>query len=86
MNDFSQAFRIAARSLVHQRRFTTFSVATLALGLGIATTFFSIFDNVLLRPLAYADAERLVVMLQPGRSPTSPANFADIKERSRSLE
>ncbi|MEO1368295.1 MAG: ABC transporter permease, partial [Acidobacteriota bacterium] len=86
MTDTSRIFRVAARSLVRQRRFTAFSVATLALGLAVATTFFSIFDTVLLRSLAYEDAGQLVVMLEPGRSPTSPANFADVKERSRSLQ
>lgn len=86
MIDQLSAFRVALRSLLRSRRFTILAVATLALGIGIATAFFSVFDTILLRPLAYGEAERLVTVLEPGRSPTSPANFLDIKAGASSLE
>ncbi len=73
------AFRVALRFLSRNQRFAFLSAATLALGIGLTTAFFGVFDTVLLRPLAYAEAERLVTVLEPGRSPTSPANFVDLK-------
>ena len=86
MTDLRTTFLIALRSLLRDRRFTILAVATLALGISIATAFFSVFDTILLRPLANAESERLVVMLEPGRSPTSPANFLDMKASASSLE
>lgn len=86
MTDPRTAFAIAWRSLLRDRRFTILAVATLALGISITTAFFSVFDTILLRPLAYAESERLVTMLEPGRSPTSPANFVDMKASASSLE
>ncbi len=86
MTDPRTAFVIAWRSLLRDRRFTILAVATLALGISITTAFFSVFDTILLRPLAYTESERLITMLEPGRSPTSPANFVDIKAGASSLE
>ena len=81
-----QALRVAVRSLLRSRRFTVLTVATLAFGIGIATVFFSVFDAVLLRPLAYGDGDRLVTVLEPGRSPTSPVNYVALREGVGSIE
>ncbi len=86
MIDPVSVFHVALRSLLRNRRFTILAVITLALGIGITTAFFTIFDTILLRPLAYGEAERLVTVLEPGRSPTSPANFVDVKAGISSLE
>ncbi|MEM8932559.1 MAG: ABC transporter permease, partial [Acidobacteriota bacterium] len=85
MHSMTQALRLATRSLFRTPRFTVLAVATLALGIGITTAFFSVFDAVLLRPLPYGDADRLVTVLESGRSPTSPANFLDLRDRSETL-
>ena len=86
MLDVLSGFRLALRSLTRNRRFLILAVATLALGIGITTAFFSVFDTILLRPLAYNDADRLVTVLEPGRSATSPANFVDLKAGLASVE
>jgi len=52
--------RHAARRLMRARGVTAAAVLTLALGLGAATTVFAVVRGVLLRPLPYPDAERLV--------------------------
>jgi predicted permease len=52
--------RYAARRLVRAPAFTATTVLTLAFGIGATTTMFSVVDGVLLRPLPYADADRLV--------------------------
>jgi predicted permease len=57
---FWQDVRYAARVLGRTRAFTAAAVLSLALGIGAATAVFSIADTIFLRPLPYADANRLV--------------------------
>ena len=60
-----QLARDAGYGLRQVRRNPSFSgiaIATLALGIGGITAMFSVFDAVLIRPLPYADADRLVMI------------------------
>jgi predicted permease len=52
--------RHGARLLVRQRGFTAVAVLTTALAIGVTATLFSVFDAVLLRPLPWPRADRLV--------------------------
>jgi len=59
-----QDLRFAARSLRRRRAFTSIAIATVALGIGAATSIYTVVDGVLLRPLPYRDAGRLVAIWQ----------------------
>ena len=51
---------VTLRSLLKQPRFTVVAALTLAMGVGAVTVIFSVVNGVLLRPLPYPDADRLV--------------------------
>lgn len=57
--------RHAARTLLRAPSFSLITLVTLALGIGAATAIFTLLDSVVLRPLAYANADRLVALSSP---------------------
>jgi predicted permease len=59
-------FRHSFRRLRQNAGFSAIVVATLAVGIGVNVALFSLFQQVLLRPLPVAEPERLVNLLAPG--------------------
>jgi len=75
-----QDLRFAVRSLRRTPLFTGVAVLSLALGIGAASTVFSLVDGVLLKPLSYRDSGQLVYVREvvpelAGVYPTLPANW-----------
>jgi putative ABC transport system permease protein len=73
--DFLRELRYGARTLRRTPRFTLVVILTLGLGIGAATAIFSVVDAILLRPLPFRDADRLVSVVQrmpPRRSGAQP--------------
>jgi putative ABC transport system permease protein len=64
MDTLLRDLRFALRTLRRRRAFTLIAVATMALGIGAATAIFSVVNGVLLRPLPFPDAGRLVAVWQ----------------------
>ena len=85
-------FLFALRSLRQQRGFAATAILTLALGIGASTAIFSVVNAVLLRPLPYANADRLALIWGDMRArnvndfPFSPPNLKDIREQNSTFE
>lgn len=68
LSDLRQDLRFAVRTLRRQRAWAVVTVLTLALGIGATTAVFSVVSNLLLHPVPYPDADRVVfVDQQPSR-------------------
>jgi predicted permease len=86
LEDFGQDLRYALRSLMQKPAFTAVGAITLALGIGANTALFSVVNSVLLRPLPYKNANRLVTLLHEGTDPVATANYIDWRDQCRSFE
>jgi putative ABC transport system permease protein len=83
-----QDLRYGVRMLIKNPAFTSVVVLTLALGIGANTTIFSVINSLLLKPLPFPDAERLVLLWESAandpqdRNIASAPNFQDWQQQS----
>ena len=91
MDSLLADLRYAFRTLLRSPGFTLVAVLTLGLGIGAITTMFSVVNGVLLEPLAYQQAERLVSVgsksraVSVGGSQYSFPDFQDLRASSHSF-
>jgi len=85
--------RYGLRGLRRSPGFTVTTLFSLALGLGASLAIFTVADNLLVRPLPYRDASRLVMVWEANRKApadehnvVSPANYLDWKSQDDVLE
>ena len=79
MQSFIRDVRQAARQLRKSPGFSITVVLALALGIGATTAIFSLVEGILLRPLPYADPDRLVLLGDHiGNSPHMPVTAREI--------
>ncbi|HEY6249240.1 MAG TPA: ABC transporter permease, partial [Candidatus Angelobacter sp.] len=83
-----QDFRYALRGLQRNPGFATTAIVSLALGIGASLAIFTVADNLLLRPLPYPEASRLVMIYEANQrekadhNEVSPANYFDWRAQS----
>ncbi len=86
-----QDLRYALRIFLAAPGFAITAIAVAALGIGATTAAFTMVDHVLIRPLPFADQDRLVKLWEtlPGgylHNELSPSNYRDVKQASTSFE
>ncbi len=90
MSGFWQDVRYAARVLGKNPGVTAVMVFTLALAIGATTAIFSVVYGVLLRPLPYSGADRIVAVSEVNSNGTlsrlADPNFDDFRDQSRSFQ
>src|SRR5688572_2653785 len=81
--------RYALRSLTRNRGFTTVAVLTLSAGIGAATAMWGLVNTILLSPLPFVDAHRLVRIVENDRPRNMPkatyAEYLDWQVRTATL-
>jgi predicted permease len=88
---FAQDLRFGGRLVRRHPSFAALAIACLALGVGVATTVFTAVNGLLLRPLPYANADRLAIIHTreksdpPGTGPVAWADFVVWRNESRSF-
>jgi predicted permease len=92
LEQLAQDLRFGVRMLTKRPGFTLVAIITLALGIGANTAIFSVVNTILLQPLPYKDADRLVMIWEDGtqqgfpRNSTTPANFIDWRDQNQVFE
>jgi predicted permease len=94
MHSILQDLRYGLRQLRKSPSFTLTAILTLAFGIGATTALFSVVDGVLLKPLAYRDSGRLVVIWEKVRfleklfpyTGANPRHFDQWRKHSTSFE
>jgi putative ABC transport system permease protein len=92
MSNLWQDVRYGFRVLLRAPGFTTLAVLILGIGIGASTTIFSAINGVLLRPLPYADPDRLVTLWESNphqptaRAGTSAPAFIAWRDGNRTFD
>lgn len=92
MHQLLQDLKLALREIDRRRGVTALLCASLALAILANTTVFSLVEALVLRPFAYKDSERLLLVWQQERgkpdqqAPMSSATFVDLRAQAKSFE
>ena len=83
--------KFALRQFFRNPGFTLVAILTLSFGIGANTAMFSFVNAWIIRPLPYADPDRLVLLSETNKktgvpSPAAPADFKDWREQAKAFQ
>lgn len=88
---FRQDLRFALRQIARHPGFSALLIFTVSIAIGANVAIFSVLEGVVLRPLPYPDADRLVAVWETPegegwRQPFTGPDYLDVREQSETLE
>jgi putative ABC transport system permease protein len=94
MQSILQDIRYSLRSLCKTPAFTAVAIIVLALAIGANTAIFTVINTILIKPLAYSDSDRLVMLWETNPRfqigidtlPVTPGTFMDWREHVSAFE
>ena len=92
MSTFLKDLRYAVRMLLQKPGFTIVAIIALALAIGSSSAMFSVVNAVVLRPLNFAESDRVAIIWESAPHlnfdifTASPANFVDWRNQAQSFE
>ncbi|MDQ3417282.1 MAG: ABC transporter permease, partial [Acidobacteriota bacterium] len=92
MATFIADMTFAFRLMIRNPRLSTLAILTLALGIGVSVSLYSVAHEALVRPLPFRDEARVVMLFEHEphkgtiKGNVTPANFLDWRARSKSFE
>ena len=92
MDELTHDLRYALRQIARRPGFSLLAIFVVALGIGAATTIFSVLDTLVIRSLPYEDSDRIVTIWESNgetgveRDDVAPANFLDWRQQAESFE
>ena len=90
MENLISDLHYGVRLFLKNKTMSAAAILTLALGIGLNTTIFSMVNAILIRPLPYPGSESILSLStswpQKERGGFSPANFLDLREQSKSFQ
>jgi putative ABC transport system permease protein len=85
MSNLWNDIKYSIRQLINTPGFTLVAVLTLGLGIGAATSLFSVFDALVLDPFPYPESDKIVYVWNRQGWPLSAPDYLDIREQMTSF-
>ena len=92
INEIVQGVRYGLRTLRKAPGFTTVAVLTLAIGIGATTAIFSVVNGILIKPLPFAQSDRLIALIHQAAGANqyemaaSPAIYFTYRDNNQTFE
>src|ERR1700722_12189 len=85
LESFASDLKYGFRGMYRNAGSTIFAILIIGLGIGGASTVFSVVDALMLRPLPFRDPARLVWISNGGNYTAQPEQYTDLRDQNKSF-